>query len=280
MRPSDASSLNKDNIPPSSFPFHVSQCSLIPISGASASGTAFIIFPSLTAEFFPPLLSHFILPKGSVLPFISWHFTSVDGNDTNGMWLRLYHRNAVCPAQANLQIIPQERNTPWMQVWELQKKKKANKKHRRQEDEVLMMYRSLPGCYSCHGHGFLPESYASKIAVKDGGCCSGSFGVASASKQQGLLRWRLVSPNLSNQGYRAAAFCFSWVWKPVCDYWGESTTASLLFSMLTRLWCPSAHWEGNDSNCKEPLGTILVSCLLAASSSKPKDITITKLWQR
>lgn len=127
MRPSDASSLNKDNIPPSSFPFHVSQCSLIPISGASASGTAFIIFPSLTAEFFPPLLSHFILPKGSVLPFISWHFTSVDGNDTNGMWLRLYHRNAVCPAQANLQIIPQERNTPWMQVWELQKKKKQTK---------------------------------------------------------------------------------------------------------------------------------------------------------
>jgi len=124
MRPSDASFLRKDNILPSFFPFHVSQRSLIPISGASASGTAFIISPSLTAEFFPPLLSHFILPKGSVLPFISWHFTSVDGNDTNGMWLRLYYRNAVCPAQTNLQIIPQERSTPWMQVWELQTKQK------------------------------------------------------------------------------------------------------------------------------------------------------------
>lgn len=76
-------------------------------------------------SFFPLLLSYFILPKGSVLPFISWHFTSADGNDTNGMWLWLYYRNAICPAQASLQIILQERNKPWGQVQELQMKKMA-----------------------------------------------------------------------------------------------------------------------------------------------------------
>lgn len=211
MRPSDASFLSKDNILPSFFPFHVSQRSLIPISGASASGTAFIISPSLTAEFFPPLLSHFILPKGSVLPFISWHFTSVDGNDTNGMWLRLYYRNAVCPAQTNLQIIPQERSTPWMQVWELQTKKK---KDRRQEDEVLMRYRSLSGCPSCHCHGFLPKNYASEVAMKDSGCYSGSFGVASAGNHRTFkMKACFTKPAFVKQGDKAVAFCSSWVWK-------------------------------------------------------------------
>lgn len=156
--------------PPPSFSFPFPQCSLIPIPGASASGKTFIISPSSTVDFFPPLLlSHFILPKGSVLPFISWHFTSADGNDTNGMWLRLYYRNAVRPAQVNLQIIPQERNKPWRQVQELQVKKKTL---------------PLPGWHSCHCPSFLPKSCASKITVKDGGCCSGSFGVASVSKHR------------------------------------------------------------------------------------------------
>lgn len=36
----------------------------------------------------------------------------------------------------------------------------------------------------------------------------------------------------------------------------------------------------NDCNCKEPLGIVLESYLLAEFNSKPKDIMITKLWQR
>lgn len=84
------------------------------------------------------------------------------------------------------------------------------KKDRRQEDEVLMRYRSLSGCPSCHCHGFLPKNYASEVAMKDSGCYSGSFGVASASNHRTFkMKACFTKPAFVKQGDKAVAFCSS-----------------------------------------------------------------------
>lgn len=109
---------------------------------------------------------------------------------------------------------------------------------------------------------FLPKSCARKITVKDGGCCSKSFGVA-LWLSIGLSNQRTVSPNMVvlTQADRHWSLCISQAWKPTHGtlrnkYPCVPMLWPLLFITLVRLDHPSALWEDVNA-CRRPLRSSL-----------------------